>query len=108
MTGTDGELNITLPMAEIEAFCRKWQIAEMALFGSVLRADFGPESDVDVLVRYQPGTQHSLKAFLLMCEELERILERPVDIVNRASIDRSANYIRRREILDSARMIYAA
>ena len=108
MTGVDAQANITIPQAEIAAFCRKWHIVEMALFGSVLRDDFTPASDVDVLVRYAPDAPRSLKDFLAMHDELESLLGRNVEIINRESVERSANYIRRRAILNSARTIYVA
>ena len=108
MAGAGDQTNIALPMAEIEAFCRRWQIVEMALFGSVLGRDFAPDSDVDVLVRYAPGAMHTLREFLAMHDELEHLLGRTVDIVNRESIERSPNYIRRRSILEAARTIYVA
>jgi len=108
MAGAGEQANIALPMAAITDFCRRWQIVEFALFGSVLREDFAAESDVDVLVRYAPGTTHSLRDYLTMHDELERLLGRRVDIVNRESLERSANYIRRRAVLDAARTIYVA
>ncbi len=108
MAGAGDEVQITLPMDAIAAFCRRWQITEMSFFGSVLRGDFTPESDVDVLVQYVPDAERTLSDFLTMHEELENLLGRKVDIVNRESIERSANYIRRRAILRSARTIYVA
>ena len=92
----------------IEEFCRKWGVAELALFGSVLRDDFGPDSDVDVLVRYSPDAQPSLFDYADKIEELEAIFGRPVDLVSRKAIEKSRNPFRRRSILDSARVIYAA
>ena len=51
---------ISIPHEQIEAFCRKWKIMEFRFFGSVLRDDFGPESDIDVLVRFAPDAGHTL------------------------------------------------
>ena len=93
---------------ELAAFCKRWQIAELALFGSVLRDDFGPESDIDVLVSFLPEAKHGLLDLVAMEEELGRLLGRKVDLVSRRGIERSRNYIRRRAILDSAEVIYAA
>jgi predicted nucleotidyltransferase len=92
----------------IKAFCRKWGIAELALFGSVLRDDFGPDSDVDVLVRYTPDAEPSLFNHVEKEEELAEIFGRPVDLLSRKAIERSRNPFRRRSILESARVIYEA
>jgi len=102
------DIHIALPMDEIAAFCQRWGITEFALFGSVLRDDFGPDSDIDVLVTFGPDHPQSFSAALQMSEEIERILGREVDLVERQSIERSPNYIRRKAILKSARTIYVA
>ena len=105
---TDNDIRIPVPMEAIEAFCQKWQITEFALFGSVLRDDFGPESDVDVLVTYAPGIEWTLQKYQAMYDEIEALFGRKVDVINRKSVERSDNYIRRKAILNSARMIYVA
>ena len=97
---------ISISKKEIAAFCKRWQVTELALFGSVLREDFGPKSDVDVLVEFAPGRTPGL-AFVSMAEELSEILGRQVDVLTRSSVERSQNYIRRKAILDSAEVIYA-
>ncbi len=99
---------IDIPREAIVAFCNRWQIREMALFGSVLRPDFGPESDVDVLVRFDPDAQHTLFSMVHMQEELKKILGREVDLVSRRGIEKSRNYLRRKAILETARIVYAA
>ncbi len=99
--------NIHLPKKKIDEFCRKWQITELALFGSAIRDDFRPDSDVDVLVTFAPDVKWTLLDHVEMEEELEAILGRDVDLVSRHGIERSQNHIRRSEILNSARMIYA-
>ena len=91
----------------IEEFCKRWHVQEMALFGSVLRDDFGRESDIDVLVEFQPDDVPGLQ-FVSMASELSGLLGRPVDVLTRSAIERSSNHIRRREILESAEVIYAA
>jgi hypothetical protein len=106
MGDVNDQVQIPLPMDAIEAFCQKWQIIEFALFGSVLRDDFRPESDIDVLVTFAPEYQRSLSDAIAMQEDIEALFGRKVDLVNRESIERSRNYIRRREILNSARVIY--
>jgi len=90
---------ISVPEGAIEAFCQKWQIVEFRFFGSVLRADFGPESDIDVLVRFAPDAGLTLFDLVDMEEELAGILGRKVDLVERESVKRSENYLRRRSIL---------
>jgi len=99
---------IPIERARVEAFCRKWKITELALFGSVLRDDFRPDSDVDVLVSFAPDADWSLLDHLAMEEELAGILGRKVDLVSRRAVERSANRIRRQAILGSAEVVYAA
>ena len=76
-------------------------------FGSVLRDDFGPESDVDVLVSFEPRVPHTLLDTVRMQEELSGMFGRKVDLIERAAVEQSQNYIRRRAILQSAETIYA-
>jgi len=101
-------IKIVLPEAKVAEFCRKWKVAELALFGSVLREDFGPGSDIDVLVSFEPHARWSLMHVVEMQNELEAILGRKVDLVERRAIEQSENYIRRRYILDSAEPVYVA
>ncbi|MEJ2586797.1 MAG: nucleotidyltransferase family protein [Deltaproteobacteria bacterium] len=97
---------VEIPRDEVEAFCRRWQIKELSIFGSVLREDFRPDSDVDVLVRFNPEARHTLFDLARMQEELQQILGRNVDLVSRRGIEMSRNYIRRRAILNSAQVVY--
>ncbi len=97
---------IPIPMPEIETFCQKWKITEFSLFGSVLRDDFGPDSDVDVLVTFEEGKYISLFELQDMEEELGKVFGRRTEIVNRESIERSPNWIRRKSILTSATHLY--
>jgi len=99
---------LDLPQEQMAQFCQRWQITELALFGSVLRLDFRAESDIDVLVTFAPEAQWSLLDHVEMQDELEAILGRPVDLLTRAGIERSQNYLRRRAILNSAEVIYAS
>ncbi len=94
-----------IPLERIEAFCRKWSVREYALFGSAIRDDFRPDSDVDVLVTLQPGAPASLWDWPLMTEELEAIFGRRVDLVEKDAIKTP---FRRRAILASHRVLYAA
>lgn len=98
--------NIEVGDEAIAAFCGKWRITEFALFGSVLREDFGPESDVDVLVRFEPESHWTLFDLVHMEDELATIFGRKVDLAERAGIEQSPNWIRRRRILDSAETVY--
>jgi hypothetical protein len=101
-------IQIALPEAKVGEFCRKWKIAELALFGSVLREDFRSSSDIDVLVSFEPHARWSLLDVVEMQNELEAVLGRKVDLVERSAIERSENYIRRRHVLDSAEPVYVA
>lgn len=89
----------------IADFCRRRKIQEFALFGSVLRDDFGPDSDVDVLVQLQPDHDLSLFDWVDMIEELKRMFGREVDLVEKTAI---RNPFRRRLILENYRVLYAA
>ena len=99
---------IPIPRDEVAAFCRKWRITELALFGSVLRDDFTPESDVDVLARFGPDAERSFGAFMRAEDELGAILGRKVDLVSWKAAEESQNYYRRKAVLDSAQVIYDA
>ncbi len=92
----------------LSAFCRRWEVAELAVFGSVLRDDFGETSDVDVLVTFDKSAGRSLWDLLDMREEFAGLLGRDVDLLERPVLQRSRNYIRRAAILSSARVLYAA
>ncbi len=95
-------------MAEIESFCTKWAVVELALFGSVLREDFGPDSDVDVLLSFALDARHGLFDLVKMREELRGIFGRGVDVLTKRAVESSRNPIRRSAILESARTVYAA
>ncbi|MDE0262343.1 MAG: nucleotidyltransferase family protein [Bryobacterales bacterium] len=99
-------LRIDTPRDQIAAFCGRWQVTELALFGSVLREDFGPDNDIDVLVRFDRQARHTLLDIGETENELGQILGRDVDLVERTAIERSRNYIRRKANLDSAETIY--
>lgn len=99
---------LALPTERVGDFCRRWQVIELALFGSVLRDDFGPDSDVDVLVSFAPQAEHSLLDMVRMQDELRDILGREVDLVSRRGIETSRNPYRRKAILESAEVVYAA
>ena len=93
---------------ELSDFCQRWKVTELALFGSVLRGDFGPDSDVDVLVTFAPHARWSLFDLVVMESELQAILGRDVDLVERTAVEQAENYIRRKSTLSSVEVIYAA
>jgi uncharacterized protein len=101
-------LPIRLSSDRITEFCQRWKISELALFGSVLRDDFRPDSDIDILVTFAPEANRGVFALATMQEELEAILGREVDLVSKRAIERSHNWIRRKNILEAAQIIYAA
>jgi predicted nucleotidyltransferase len=90
---------------EIRAFCRRWKIREMSLFGSVLREDFRKDSDIDVLVEFEPDHGWGLYEVVDMKDELEALFGRKVDFVMKGGL---RNPIRRREILANRQVVYAA
>ncbi len=101
-------LQIQVDEKRIAEFCRKWRITEFSLFGSVLRGDFRPDSDVDVLVRFARGATRSLLDVSRMEEELRLIIGRSVDLVSREAVEQSKNYIRRKHILSLVETVYVA
>lgn len=99
---------INIPYTAIQQFCEQWQITEFALFGSVVSTSFHEESDIDVLVSFSDNASITLFDLVIMTDELEAIFHRKVDLLTRRSVEQSENHIRRRNILDSAQVIYAA
>jgi predicted nucleotidyltransferase len=110
VSGTEGcemkNLVKIFPMDEIAEFCRRWKIQEMAVFGSVLRADFDSESDIDVIVTFDDDAEWSLLDHIRMQQELQSVLQRDVDLVTRRAVEQSQNWIRRKEILSTASIIF--
>jgi predicted nucleotidyltransferase len=100
-------LPIELPMKQIAEFCQKWQVTECALFGSVLRDDFRPDSDIDIMVEFDPAACPTFSTLDRMEAELKIIFGRDIDLITRQGIVSSRNYLRRHEILSSAQVIYA-
>lgn len=90
----------------IQAFCRRWKIGELCLFCSVLRDDFDPESDIDVLVKFEPDHTPGLLGIVRMEQEMEEKFGRKVNLVTRNAVERSRNPIRREAILNSAIVVY--
>lgn len=96
---------LTIPKDKIQEFCNRWKITKFSLFGSAIRDDFIPESDVDVLVSFSPDADWSLLDLVHIQDELREILGREVDLVEEAGI---RNPFRRHAILGSRKVIYAA
>ena len=94
-----------IPHKRISEFCRRWGVVELSLFGSALRADFRPDSDVDVLVTFSKEAEISLFDLVQMKLDLEKIFHRPVDVIEKDALE---NPFRKREILRTAQVIYAA
>jgi uncharacterized protein len=99
---------VPIPEDKLLDFCRRWKIVELSLFGSALREDFRPDSDVDLLVTFETGVSWGFDDFLTMKEELERLFGRAVDLVERRLVETSENYIRRRHILSHLEPLYVA
>jgi len=97
--------HVDIPKRWVESFCRKWKIKEFSLFGSVLRDDFGPDSDVDVLVSFDPTATWDLFDLVSMRDELIAMFGRAVDLVEKEGL---RNPFRQRRILGTREVIYAA
>jgi predicted nucleotidyltransferase len=102
------EIQVIVPREKLSDFCQRWKVTELALFGSVLREDFSPDSDLDVLVTFAPHARWSLFDLVVMESELQAILGREVDLVERTAVEQADNYIRRKSILSNIEVIYAA
>ena len=100
--------HIAIPKDRIEAFCHRNHIRSLAFFGSVLRRDFGADSDIDVLIEFQNGHTPSLLDLIRIEDELSGMFAHKVDLVERKAVEESPNYIRRRHILESAELAYVA
>ena len=104
----DFAVNISLDLAAIEAFCQRWNIVELSFFGSVLRADFENDSDIDVLISFAEGETPGLLEKIAYREELEALLGRSVDIVTRSGLSHWTTLPSiRQNILEEAEIVYA-
>lgn len=101
-------LRVRFPEKPVADFCRRHRVIGLWVFGSVLREDFRADSDVDILVQLEPNVRVNLSELIAMENELGDILDRHVDLVDRKSVERSPNYIRRKAILSSLEPIYVA
>lgn len=100
------QTRLGLSRAEIVNFCQRWGINKLSLFGSILRDDFRPDSDIDLMLTFAPDARQGLLTLAQIKHELESRLDRSVDLVPEASVQTSDNWIRQREILSTAQIIY--
>lgn len=98
---------ISIPRDKIASFCRRWKAKELAMFGSALRDDFSPDSDLDLLISFAPDAEWGLLEHVQMQHELQELLQRNVDLVSKRAIEQSGNWMRRKEILGTARVIFS-
>ncbi len=101
-------VHIQTPRDDLREFCERWGVVELALFGSALRDELGPDSDVDILISFDHTARPTLLDMVRMEDELTELFGRPADLMERDAIEASGNHIRRKAILDSAETIYAA
>ena len=99
---------ISIPKDALASFCRKHGIHRLSIFGSALRDDFRPESDIDLLVEFEPGRIPGLFGVAGMELELSELFGRDIDLVTRTEVEESRNYIRRENILRSTEVVYEA
>src|SRR5438477_7118690 len=110
MIANPPEVKLELPIEKVASFCQRWGIVRLDIFGSVLREDFRPDSDVDFL--FTPGPHfkrdkvYGAWARNYMAEELAGIVGRKVDIIDRRRVEQMENWIKRRHILQTAVPIY--
>jgi hypothetical protein len=97
----------TILQDEMMEFCQRWNIRELALFGSVLREDFGASSDVDILVTFSDDSNWGLFEHMKIEKELEQLLGRKVDLISKRAVRQSPNWLRRKAILESARVLFS-
>jgi predicted nucleotidyltransferase len=100
--------SIDLSEETLKEICLRNKVKELSIFGSALRDDFNTNSDIDLLVTFDDSVQYSLFDIVRIKEDFEKFLDRPVDLVNRKAIEMSKNIYRKKAILESARVIYAA
>jgi predicted nucleotidyltransferase len=97
--------HVSVPRQQLADFCRRWKVTELSFFGSVMRDDFRPDSDVDVLVTFDSGAGWSLLDLVTMQDELGSIVGRKVDLLEEAAL---RNPYRRSRILQSKHVLYAS
>ena len=101
-------MNLGIGAEKIADFCRRWKINRLAIFGSAVRGELRPDSDIDLLVTFRSDADWTMFDHFTMEEELSQLFGREVDLISIKALEENPNPIYRREILDSARQIYAA
>lgn len=101
-------MDLGIEADRIADFCRRWKIIRLAVFGSTVREELRPDSDIDLLVTFGSDADWTMFDHYTMEDELSRLLGREVDLISMQAVEENPNPITRREILDSARQIYAA
>lgn len=92
---------------KISTFCKRWRVVELSVFGSSVRDDFSPTSDIDILVTFAPFSERGLFDHVQMTKELKELFGRDVDLVTRRALDQSRNSLLRSEILSTAKVLYS-
>lgn len=100
-------VQLSVPRKVLAAFCKRWKVVELALFGSAVRDDFALDSDIDVLVSFAPRSDWGLFDHIQMKQELKKLFGREVDLVTRRALEQSRNDLLRSEILGSAKVIFS-
>ena len=93
---------------KIKQFCKKWNISEFSIFGSYVRNELRADSDVDVLISFKDNVKHTLFDLGNIQNELENIFDRKVDVITKKGLESSRNMLRKKTIIDEARVFYAA
>lgn len=102
VAGTHDSIQINIPRGQIVDLCRRHQICELALFGSVLRDDFSPNSDIDILIKFKPDAHIGYFRFFAIEQELANLLDREVELFTPDSLKQFA----REEALRTCKVIY--
>src|SRR6266513_937514 len=98
---------IDLDSPRMRRFCKKWKIEELSVFGSILRDDFRPDSDIDFLVSYQPDAEWDISDHLEAQEELASLVGRRVDLLSRYAVETDPNWLFRKAVLSRVERVYA-
>ena len=105
---TLNDIHTEIPLEEIKPLCERWQITEFAVFGSITSSKFTENSDIDILITFANDSKPTLFDMIQMNTEFEAILGRKVDLLTRRSVENSPNYIRKKDILNSMKVVYAS
>jgi hypothetical protein len=98
---------LPIPKREIAAFCKRWKVVELSLFGSAVRSDFSPDSDIDTLISFSSQSEWSLFDHIQMKQELKELFGHDVDLITQRVLEQSHNELLRAEILKGIQVVYA-